>query len=111
MKNTWTKEQWRRAYDLTARGVATAEDVAAYLDHAFTPAQVISKFAANGYSRRLFRDPATVEAPAKLARDLLDDRDARYAASLKRTQTQEFFGDPPPGYSALDRKLQAGRGA
>lgn len=38
---------------------------------------------------------------------ILADRDARYEASYRRTQTQEFFGDPPPGYSALDRKRQA----
>jgi hypothetical protein len=34
------------------------------------------------------------------------DRDARAAAAERRTYTQEFFGDPPPGFSALDRKRQ-----
>lgn len=40
--------------------------------------------------------------PAQIA-----DRDARRAAV--RTITAEFFGDPPPGYSALDRKREAAR--
>lgn len=40
--------------------------------------------------------------PAQIA-----DRDARMEASWRRSQTQEFFGDPPPGFSCLDRKRQA----
>lgn len=35
--------------------------------------------------------------------DVLAERDRRLAAFDLRTPTQEFFGDPPPGYSALDR--------
>lgn len=37
------------------------------------------------------------------------ERDARYAAAQKRSQTQAFFGDPPFGYSALERKQQQER--
>jgi hypothetical protein len=33
---------------------------------------------------------------------MIADRDARYSAP--RTITASLFGDPPPGYSALDRK-------
>lgn len=32
------------------------------------------------------------------------ERDKRKAASYQRDFTAEFFGDPPPGFSALDRK-------
>lgn len=32
------------------------------------------------------------------------ERDARSAAADRRTITQQLFGDPPPGYSALDMK-------
>jgi hypothetical protein len=35
---------------------------------------------------------------------LAADRDARAAAANRRTYTQEFFGDPPPGFSALEGK-------
>ncbi len=34
----------------------------------------------------------------------MEARAARAAASDRRTQTAVFFGDPPPGYSALDRR-------
>jgi hypothetical protein len=39
-----------------------------------------------------------------LSPDQIAGRDARLAALQLRTQTQEFFGDPPPGFSALDEK-------
>jgi hypothetical protein len=43
--------------------------------------------------------------------EILADRDAREQAALRRTQTQEFFGDPPPGFSALDKKRTQQQGA
>ena len=36
--------------------------------------------------------------------DLLAERDALAAARERRALTQNFFGDPPPGYSALHGK-------
>jgi len=35
---------------------------------------------------------------------LLAERDALAAARERRALTQDFFGDPPPGYSALHGK-------
>jgi hypothetical protein len=35
---------------------------------------------------------------------LLAERDALIAARSERALTQDFFGDPPPGYSALHGK-------
>jgi hypothetical protein len=35
---------------------------------------------------------------------VLAERDARYDASQRKTLTQAFCGDPPPGFSALDRR-------
>jgi hypothetical protein len=35
---------------------------------------------------------------------LLTERDALAAAREQRVLTQYFFGDPPPGYSALNGK-------
>jgi len=40
----------------------------------------------------------------RLSEEQIRDRDARYEAGQRRNYTQEFFGDPPPGYSALDRQ-------
>ena len=45
------------------------------------------------------------------------ERTARRQASLQRDLTAEIFGDPPPGFSALDKRcagidpLQAGKAA
>jgi hypothetical protein len=36
--------------------------------------------------------------------NLLAERDALIAARSQRAPTQNFFGDPPPGYSALQGK-------
>jgi hypothetical protein len=39
----------------------------------------------------------------RVADELIAERDRRREAAARRTITQEIFGDPPPGYSALDR--------
>ena len=41
---------------------------------------------------------------ASISEALLVDRDAREVARNQRTLTQDFCGDPPPGYSALQGK-------
>jgi hypothetical protein len=43
-------------------------------------------------------------AGLRLSEQQIAERDARKAAADQRTYTQEFFGDPPPGYSARDRR-------
>lgn len=100
--NIWTKEQWRAALDFTRDRDKSADDVAAFFDDAFTALQVQRKFDNMGYRGRL----RGINAPRQVPAAVLAERDARYEASLLRTRTQEFFGDPPPGFSALDRKRQ-----
>jgi hypothetical protein len=39
-----------------------------------------------------------------ISRELLVEREALTAARNQRTLTQDFCGDPPPGYSALHGK-------
>jgi hypothetical protein len=41
---------------------------------------------------------------ARVEDRLLAERDDRLAAREQRTLTQDLFGDPPPGYSALHGK-------
>ncbi len=53
---------------------------------------------------RIGHSAGNVAAGPELRRDLELDRDARIVAAERRTPTQQFFGDPPPGYSALDQK-------
>jgi hypothetical protein len=106
----WTDSEW-----LTARRMkvadATAEQIAEALGR--TIESVRSKFKNHGLPppRLVSRpvDPAATEddAPARrVDASALADRDARAAASRGRTLTQSIFGDPPPGFSALDRKRQ-----
>lgn len=52
---------------------------------------------------RLQLEPLTL---AKAPPDLLEEREARNAAAHNRTLTASVFGDPPPGFSALDKKRQ-----
>ncbi|HWL05474.1 MAG TPA: hypothetical protein VNQ99_11170 [Xanthobacteraceae bacterium] len=40
----------------------------------------------------------------KTTREQEIDRQRRIEATHRRTLTQEVFGDPPPGFSALDRR-------
>jgi len=47
-------------------------------------------------------DPVTDER-------IVAERDARREASYRRSLTQEFFGDPPIGFSALDKRRAAHR--
>lgn len=57
------------------------------------------RFRRDGDGNLRYREAIDRPSPAMLA-----DRDRR--ASLQRpTLTAEFFGDPLPGYSALDRRL------
>ena len=54
-----------------------------------------------------YRPSTNYVAPsAKISPEQEADREARYLASMLRSQTQEFFGDPPPGFSAFDRNRQ-----
>lgn len=39
----------------------------------------------------------------KIPDDRFAERDARYEAAQRRTITQSIFGDPPPGFSHLDK--------
>lgn len=49
-------------------------------------------------------DACSRTVPSAVALEL---RDARNAAANRMTPTAAFFGDPPPGYSALDRREAA----
>jgi hypothetical protein len=50
-------------------------------------------------------DIAPTAGRIRISARQLAERDARAEAANRRTYTQEFFGDPPPGFSAKDRRL------
>lgn len=56
--------------------------------------------------RRVKDTPRPCESGGRihLSTDQVEDREARAAAAERMTATAVFFGDPPPGYSALDRR-------
>lgn len=115
---SWTQD-WPHALTLAREG-ATVEFIASSLQRSVD--QVVWKFNKEG-KRLPPRAPKRKPGPQpgskpsekahpvesttmRITPSQAAERDARYAASLLRTQTQEFFGDPPPGFSALDKKLQ-----
>jgi hypothetical protein len=55
--------------------------------------------------QRLSQSGIITRSPRELPRDVLAERNHRL--SLPLTIGQIVLGDPPPGYSALDRKLGA----
>lgn len=50
-----------------------------------------------------------VEPRPKLSAEQITERERRIAARDQRSLTAELMGDPPPGFSELDRRLAAGR--
>jgi hypothetical protein len=48
---------------------------------------------------------ANGKGPKRVSESALADRDRRRAAADRRDFTGTFCGDPPPGYSMLDRRL------
>lgn len=96
-KVIWTDTRWQRAKRLR-RDDATDVEIAAAIG--LTERQVQNRFANERWRQR------AVERTSRMEVDFRD-RNAREAAANRRTLTQQFFGDPPPGYSALDRKRAA----
>lgn len=91
----WFGDRWERAQALKAEGKSYNE-IAAALD--LKPGQVRSKFEVEHYRHQT----AIQGAAHRPSEDVLEDRDRRSMAP--RDLTSSIFGDPPPGYSALDKK-------
>lgn len=90
----WSAEMWQRAVELHDEGMSY-DDIAGELG--LTTKQVSIKFTNEHYEHKAASERSKI-APR------LAERDARLAAADRRSQTAQFFGDPPPGYSALDKK-------
>ena len=104
----WTEEEDNTLMQLRRDGV-TWEDIAERQRRSVKA--IRSRYCDLRSGRVRLRRPNLHAEPApnvRLMPEMLADRDARMEASWRRTPTQEFFGDPPPGYSALDKKRQAG---
>jgi len=53
------------------------------------------------------RHPAEAGGRVEVSTAQEIDRSARKQAAMRRDLTGEVFGDPPPGYSALDKRSEA----
>jgi hypothetical protein len=99
----WTQEKWKRALALAQQGMDSE-----------TIAEQIGGVSAGDVRKRFtnFNKSALLidvrQSRARLAEQERLDKAAQYLAARDerdaRDLTGRFFGDPPPGYSALDRK-------
>lgn len=97
MTRVWSKTMWDEAQALLKQN-KPRDEIAARCG--VTVTQLYFKI----YNEKLaVRSNHVSEGPIVSIR-LASEREARAAAAALRTRTQEFFGDPPPGYSALDMK-------
>jgi hypothetical protein len=94
-RRPWTEGEVKRANDMRAAGYSYPT-IDKALGRRSGATQQRLEIAGNrsGDHVKSFRAPATV----------LAEREALAAARNQRGLTQDFFGDPPPGYSALHGK-------
>ena len=94
----WKPREWERAKELREQGrtyVQIAEELG--IDYH----RVAMKFNNEGFRLRLESGAPNPHGPPP---KLLIERERRHRAALAQSLTQHVFGDPPPGYSALDKK-------
>lgn len=99
-KSVWTPRMWQRAQDMRRDRMSTAQ-IAEVLG--LDVKQVAVKFYNQGYRSSGTRTTGNA-TNNRASPEAMAEREARTAAASRRSQTAEFFGDPPPGFSALDRK-------
>jgi hypothetical protein len=88
----WTKDELKRARDMYAAGYFYGEIDKVLRRRASSTKRRLEGVGYGSGQKRLIPDGPLAE------------RDARATARNQRTLTQDFCGDPPPGYSALDGK-------
>jgi hypothetical protein len=89
----WTEDEIKRARDMRAAGRAYGE-----ID------KTLRRRAGSTKQRLEMEDYGSEDGSKYIPASLLAERDALAAARDQRTLTQDFCGDPPPGYSALHGK-------
>jgi hypothetical protein len=87
----WTGDELKRARDMYAAGFFYDE-----ID------KVLRRRA--GSTKRRLEGSGRIVQSIHIPEDLVVEREALTAARSQRTLTQDFCGDPPPGYSALNGK-------
>lgn len=100
-RERWTPEKREIARDMRANNATLAEIAA---EVAMSCAAVSKETQGIKPDQR---GRGSGELTTRIAIEVLDDRDRRRAAAHRQNLTSILFGDPPPGYSALDRRQQA----
>jgi hypothetical protein len=95
LRRRWTEHELERARDMRAAGHAYGK-IDRALGRRVGATQQRLEIAGYG-SKNAVR-------PHRIPDGLLAEREALAAARDQRTLTQDFCGDPPPGYSALHGK-------
>jgi hypothetical protein len=89
----WTEDELKRARDMRAAG------------HFYAEIDKVLRRRTGSTERLLERNGLGYNVKSSHIPDnLLTERDALTAARNRRALTENFCGDPPPGYSALDGK-------
>ena len=92
-RRPWTKDELKRASSMRAAGYFYSE-----ID------RVLRRRAGSTKPRLEGQNVGHIVNSIRIPKDLLVERDALAAAGEQRALTQDFFGDPAPGYSALHGK-------
>lgn len=103
MKGAWTDDETKLALELSEDGVAFSL-IAMRLGR--NSQSVRDKLRSlRGMRRRVKANPSiqTVETRIEIPHECIAERDLRSSLS-PRDLTAAFFGDPKPGYSALERR-------
>lgn len=100
-KTTWDPKDWTRAKTLRDSGM-TIPEIAEELD--IDERRVHGKFTAEGYRTR--RDTGTIRRTKEPSPAAEASRASRHIARLNQNTTGFIMGDPPPGFSALDKRRQ-----
>lgn len=98
----WTDEEFVRAMELKRRKWTNSQ-IGAELGRS-GPAVAIK---VSMYEQKKIREAASWIldiGSIKVSEEQRAEREARREASYRRSPTAVIFGDPPPGYSALDRR-------
>jgi hypothetical protein len=92
-RRSWTEDELKSAREMRAAGISY--DV---IDRVLRRRAGTTKRQLEGVDHR-----HSVRS-SRVPDNMLAERDALAAARNQRPLTQDFFGDPPPGYSALHGK-------
>lgn len=101
---TWTDFEWSRAQKMAAEN-CSAQEIGREINR--TAAAVQLRFRNHGLpAPRAIHDGRKPEdRRSALADNLEHDRQCRIEAQARRDLNTVGFGDPPPGFSALDGKV------